>query len=336
MQLFLLYPIPLMMKSFPVPEELSGKRLDRIVLQFLGTESRAIIQKGIRAGYVRVNGAVQKPHYAAKAGDMVDIDDAAFRILAHPMLQPRDLHLPILFENEDFCIVNKPAGILTHPAANNFGPSVAEFLLFRYPDVAAVGEHSLRPGIVHRLDKDTSGVLVAARNASAYAQLKHLFQLRQITKTYQALCCGVPHPHNGIIETLIGRSSRDPRRRTTDVALARNPKSAHSHYRVAQTFGSAASFLELHPKTGRMHQIRVHLQHIGVPILGDPLYGTKQSSALSRTLGISRQMLHASDLAFTLNAIPYAFHVPLPDDFLYAMRELKGLAAPKTPAGNLD
>ena len=321
MQLFLVYPITHMMKSFSVPEELAGERLDLVVLHFSGAESRALIQKGIRAGYVRVNGAPQKSRYAVKAGDRVTTDNAALHTLAHPALQPHNQPLPILFENDDLCVINKPAGILTHPAANNFGPSVAEFLLFRYPDIATVGEHSLRPGIVHRLDKDTSGVLVAARNTRSYVQVKQIFQLRQIAKTYQALCFGIPRESVGIIETLIGRSLADPRRRTT--GASRNPKTALTQYRVIRTFGKRASLLELHPKTGRMHQIRVHLQYIGTPILGDPLYSTKPSRSFSQELGIKRQMLHASDLSFTLNAISYAFHAPLPEDFRHAIEKLE-------------
>lgn len=229
------------------------------------------------------------------------------------MIASRTIH-----EDQDFVVLDKPAGIAVHGGVSVRGKTVADWLVQHYPEVKSVGDDPRqRPGIVHRLDKDTSGVMVVARNQKAFEALKQLFKDRKIEKTYLALVVGAPKKKSGVIDASIGRSLRQATKRAAG-AQARGARTATTHYRILEKVGNY-SLLEVKPKTGRMHQIRVHLASVGCPVAGDTLYGGKK--ALIE--GLRRQFLHALRLEFSYpEGRRLRFESPLPDDL---DRVLKGL-----------
>lgn len=204
----------------------------------------------------------------------------------------------VIYEDKNFLAVWKPAGILVHPVYGKTGEVLTDWLLPRYPEIKSVGDDPAgRPGIVHRLDKDTSGILLVARNQKYFDYLKSLFKSRGIQKTYLAVVFGVPKEKNGVITGAIGIKSGTTKR---SVYSKKDAKQAETEYKVLKSFereGEKYSLLEVKPKTGRTHQIRVHLASIGNPIVGDNLYGTKTSKLKAKSL---RLMLHAFALEFNL------------------------------------
>ncbi len=243
----------------------------------------------------------------------------------------------IIFENDDFVIINKPAGLMVHAArvsgkrrgavrrmdeAPAAEPTLVDWLLGRYPGIKTVGDDpALRPGIVHRLDKATSGVMAVAKTQASFDRLKKLFQEHRMRKTYYALVSGVPKNKKGVIDAPIGIRAGSLKRSIHSSKMA---KPAVTEYSVEKTFsddrGNGFSLLKVNPKTGRTHQIRVHLASIGHPIVGDALYGTKTSRAIeiSRHRAAPRMMLHAAALEFSdgIGGSRFAFEAPLPDGFL--------------------
>lgn len=304
-------------------------RLDVFLMGVLGEKySRHRVKKGIENGAIMVNGKK-----ALKAGIKVKIGDAVVvakdKIPRHtddilPIPAP-SLRLDIVYEDTDCLVVNKPAGVLTHPTATRLKNTLAGALIARYPSIAAVGESPLRPGIVHRLDEDTSGLLVVAKTQKAFEFLKRQFMGRTVRKTYLALVDGNPAQKEGVIEYAIRPSSTNPAKRVvvkhvpprgTGIPIKSSVREAETRYRVVESFGNRFALLELHPKTGRTHQIRVHLAAIGHPVVGDTLYGSK-------TRG-TRQLLHAAHLEFIRpNHKPILLESPLPEDFLSFIKQLK-------------
>ncbi|OGZ95079.1 MAG: hypothetical protein A2847_01370 [Candidatus Sungbacteria bacterium RIFCSPHIGHO2_01_FULL_50_25] len=229
--------------------------------------------------------------------------------------------IPILFEDTNLIVLNKPAGIAVHGGPNVKGITVVDFLVRHFPEVKSVGDDPVRPGIVHRLDKDTSGIMVVARNPDAFGELKSLFKERRIEKTYLAVVCGRPKSRVGIISYSIGRDAKNPTRRGAGGGRAkiRGEREAETHYRVLKT-GGAYSLLEVTPKTGRTHQIRVHLKAIGYPIACDRVYGGKNVCCPE---GAGRQMLHAQSLSFSFpEGRRIKFEADPPDDFILAMEKI--------------
>ena len=228
--------------------------------------SRARWQELIKAGHVRVNGQIKKPHYELREDDLVD-----FEI---PPPQPtelvaQDIPLNILFEDADILVLNKPAGLVVHPAPGHSSGTLVNALLHHCKDLKGIGGEQ-RPGIVHRLDRDTSGVLVIAKNDLAMAGLSAQFKSREVRKQYAALVWGRPVPERGTIKTLVGRNPHDRKKMSAKPAAGRP---AVTHYETIQKFPEA-SFLRVRIETGRTHQIRVHLAHIGHPVVGDAQYGS--------------------------------------------------------------
>lgn len=232
------------------------------------------------------------------------------------------LSLEIVHEDPDLVVLVKPAGLVVHPGAGVRHGTLVHALLHRYPEIAAVGG-ATRPGIVHRLDKDTSGLLVVARSARAHRVLVEALRAREVKRTYTALVWGDPRQAAGVVETALGRHPKDRKRMAV---LARGGKPARTRWRVVERFG-VASHLEVGLDTGRTHQIRVHLAHLGHPVVGDPVYGGRGKKLLSlreaeRSLAgellkcLSRQALHASALELThpVTGAPLAFGSPLPED----------------------
>ena len=248
--------------------------------------------------------------------------------------------IALIHEEKDFLVLDKPAGIAVHRArllaSRRSGPdgqgarvtekTVADWLVEHYPEVTSVGdEPGVRPGIVHRLDKDTSGVMVAARNQRAFEDLKELFKTQRIRKKYLALVVGVPKKASGIVAVPVGRSVRDPMRREAG-KRARGARAAVTHYRILERL-DGYSLLEVRPETGRMHQIRVHLASIGYPVAGDRIYGGKKAAVA----GLDRQFLHASSLEFSYpEGRRWHFEASLPKDLTRVLAELRALRKRKS------
>jgi len=244
--------------------------------------------------------------------------------------------ITILYENEDILAINKPAGLIVHgdgkertKGEGKPEPTVVDWILKKYPEIETVGEKIItqngsvikRPGIVHRIDRDTSGVLLIAKNQEAFDFLKEKFKKREMKKVYRAFACGTPRDSRGVIEREIRRSKTDFRKWTSYVGRGMS-RPAITHFRLLAS-GAGVSYLELRPQTGRTHQIRVHLSSIGHPIVGDTLYGKGKETAFD----FKRVALHAMSLTFKgKGGKEIAIEAPLPDDFIKAEKELLNIA----------
>ncbi len=291
------------------------QRLDKFLAAQLPQHSRARLQGLIRSGQVLVNG---KP--AAKSGQLLQ-SGAVVEVRVPPAeaadLVPEKTQLDIIFENEDVIVVNKPAGMVVHPAAGHTRGTLIHAALGYAPEIEGVGGE-LRPGLVHRLDKDTSGLIILAKNERAQRELQEQFQSRAIDKSYIALVDGRPSTPSGRIEAPIGRDPRERKRMA--VVRAAKGRAAISEYHILEEF-TQHTLLEVNPHTGRTHQIRVHLAFIGCPVVGDRVYGRRSPS-----LPLARQFLHAARLGLRLpgeTKMRY-FEAPLPTDL---QRVLDGLHA---------
>jgi 23S rRNA pseudouridine1911/1915/1917 synthase len=235
----------------------------------------------------------------------------------------------ILYEDKDLLALDKPSGLVVHGDGKTKEPTVADWLVEKYPSIREVGEpwtapsgeQIFRPGIVHRLDRDTSGVLVVAKTQESFAHLKKQFQERLAKKTYRAFVYGIVKNDTGIIDKPIGRSTSDFRKWSAEFGARGELREAATEYKVLER-GKEATYLEAYPKTGRTHQIRVHLKSIGHSVVCDTLYAPKQKCIL----GFSRTALHAFSLEIvSFKEKPLRFEAPLPQDFLHALEELKTL-----------
>lgn len=310
--------------ELPIPFEHREKRLDVFLAQSMEFEailgrklSRSEIARGIRNGGVAVCGRSVKPSFFFTRTVSLEVFPEQFTIEDAPLLPEADLSISVIEEHEHFLIIDKSAGIQVHPSVSRENGTVVNWIIAHYQEIRTVGD-SARPGIVHRLDRDTSGLLVIARTKRSFTALKKLFKDRKIKKCYLALVFGIPKEKEGIITTPIARSARGDRQRA--VLPGRRVKGiirpAETHYRVLQTFENT-SLVEIEPRTGRTHQIRVHLSSIGHPVLGDTLYASRSSRELS--IGRSYHLLHAAALSFTLFGQKYSFESPLPKDFKEAL-----------------
>jgi len=280
------------------PSDLThGERLDKFLTDQLAAQgvvlSRVRVQSLIKEGGVRVNGALQKPAYRLEPDDQIEVTLTP-EFLAPPdanaNVQPERLPLRILYNDGQIVAVDKPAGMVVHPAAGNTHGTLVNALLAHFPQVAAVGGEN-RAGIVHRLDKDTSGVILVALSEAARLHLMAQFAARTVQKRYVALVEGAPNTLNGVINAPIGRDP-DQRKRMAVLPANRGGREAISHFNVLERFAKH-TLLEVLPHTGRTHQIRVHLAFIGCPIVGDTVYGRRKA-----TLKLSRHFLHAESLTF--------------------------------------
>lgn len=243
------------------------------------------------------------------------------------------ISIPILYEDKDLIVINKPPGISVHGGERVVGPTVADFLRERFPELSSVGDDpALRPGIVHRLDKDTSGVMIIARNQEIFTTLKELFQKRHVEKTYEAIVCGTPRERQGIVSAPIGRLVGNPRKRgvAQGKIRIRGEREAITEYKVLKS-GSSYSLVEFRPKTGRMHQIRVHARLLGCPVACDTLYGGEKvccpEGCVQPTQGETclqkRQLLHARTLSFSIfPGKRLVFEADPPEDFMFAVKQI--------------
>lgn len=253
--------------SFNVSEADAGERLDRYLVHKLSLDSRAALQKAISAGSVLVNGRSVKSSYRIRVADSIQVDLIESQS-ENSQLEPWKFPLEILYEDKHLIAIAKPAGVVTHPGAGNREKTIANAIIALRPEIADVG-HPLRPGIVHRLDKETSGVLLLAKTQSAYHQLTAMFKNRSIEKHYRAFTFGKFDRKSGRIDHALGR---DPRDRKKISVRAKHSRSAITNYTVLKQFDFAA-LLDVHIVTGRTHQIRVHLSSEHHPIVGDLKYG---------------------------------------------------------------
>jgi 23S rRNA pseudouridine1911/1915/1917 synthase len=307
----------------------AGQRLDRFLADAIGTISRARVKSLIEAGHVTRDGiARHEPAESVLAG-------AAYTVAPPPPLparpQPQDIPLAILYEDADIVVLDKPAGLVVHPAPGNPDGTLVNALLAHCGDSLTGIGGERRPGIVHRLDKDTSGVMVVAKTAEALATLSAAFAARDLDRAYLALCWGLPSPARGEIEGAIGR---DPHERKRMAMVARGGKPALTRYALQRSWHAAASLLECRLATGRTHQIRVHLASAGHPVVGDPVYLRRIPAAAARLprdqrepmLDFPRQALHAARLGFAhpRTGAPLSFTTPLPDDMAALIAMLDG------------
>ena len=293
-------------------------RIDKLLADRFPEYSRTYFQHLLEQGCVLLNGEPVKKRVIPEEGDEIEV---CFQAIPGPSLQPESIPLDILYEDEYLLAVNKPAGMVVHPAPGHWSGTFVNALL-SHCQGKVPGDDPLRPGIVHRLDKETSGVLLAAKTLAAHQKLIEMFASRSIDKLYLAICCG--KPANGVINAPIGRH---PVHRK-EMAVLSDGREAKSEIHLAAC-NDRLSLILVRPFTGRTHQIRVHLKHIGSPVLGDHVYGNDR---LNQLLDPQRHLLHAYRLTFDhpITRVPLKLCAPIPEDFKIWMQKLCGpsLCAP--------
>ncbi len=308
-----------------VPDEAAGLRIDQFLAQQFSSHSRAFIQRCIRAERVLRNDTPCRPADTVRRGDLVQVTWPAERRFC---LTPESTPLDIIYEDDDILVLNKPAGLVVHPAKGHWSGTLVHRLLGYDEDGFRQLSDEIRPGIVHRLDRDTSGALVVARTETARFALGRAFRERQVEKTYLTIAVGEFGRTTGVIRAPIGRHPRDRKRMAV---VEKGGKAAVTHYRVLATAGDL-TLVEVRIETGRTHQIRVHFAHAFHPVLGDPMYGGRQRGT---PIMVERQMLHAWKLAFPHPRTGQVreYLAPLPEDFRSALARA-GLPGPGcSPAG---
>jgi 23S rRNA pseudouridine1911/1915/1917 synthase len=293
-----------------VPEEARGTRLDRFLALLPEIGSRAVAERLVENGGVLVDGRTRPKSYRLAGGEELELEPPAPRPSG---LVAEEIDLAVPYEDEHLFVVDKPAGLVVHPAPGHAAGTLVHGLLAY--DVEG-GEEPERPGIVHRLDRDTSGLLVVARSPEAHRRLQELVQSRALTREYLALVVGRPQSRRGTIDAPIGRDRRDPMRQSLDTDT---PREAVTHFEAEELLPRHA-LLRVTLETGRTHQIRVHLEAIDLPVAGDPLYGR------AGELGLERQFLHATRLAFDhpFTGVRVDVTSPLPADLAAALAAAGG------------
>jgi len=295
-----------------------GLRLDVFLARHVETLTRSQIQLLNRSGAIRIDGRQDKAGYRIRGGETVELE---FHVLEPAPISAEQIPLQIYFEDQNLAVIEKPAGVVVHPGSGIRNGTIANALLFHFKNLSDVGGES-RPGIVHRLDKKTSGLLVVAKNNVAHARLSAAFQARKVQKTYLALVHGKPRRDTATIELPVGRHSTIRTKMTASPAKGR---AACTEYKLLEYF-RGFSWLEIKIKTGRTHQIRVHLSAIGHPVVGDDVYGERSYRELVRKFGdVNRYFLHAASLRFNHPTTGEAleFHSPLPPELQKLLEGIK-------------
>jgi len=295
-------------------DEVQAQRLDKFLVDCFPEFSRSRLQNLIKEGFVTVDGVpIRKTGTKVEAGNVINIRIPSTQPSS---LVPEAIPLDILFENEDLIVVNKPAGMVVHPGAGHETGTLVHAALAHAPEMEGIGGER-RPGVVHRLDKNTSGLILLAKNDPSHRWLQDQFRFRKVNKIYLALVDGKPPTPTGRIEAPIGRDASQ--RRQMAIVLPGKGREAFSEYRTLVAFPNH-TLLELHPITGRTHQIRLHLQFLGCPVAGDTIYGRR-----TPTVPLDRHFLHAARLTVILSgeAEPRTFEAPLPPELEQVLEKLR-------------
>lgn len=297
---------------FEITEDLEDERVDKCLSALIDSLSRSYIQKMVREGQVTVNGETVKGSYRLKTEDIV-----AFSLpeAVEPDIEPEDIALDILYEDTDVIVVNKPKGMVVHPAAGHYSGTLVNALMYHCGAQLSGINGVMRPGIVHRIDMDTTGSVIVCKNDAAHQSIAEQLKNHSITRCYHAICLGVLKDDEGIIDMPIGRHPTDRKKMAVN---ERNGKRAVTHYRVLRRF-EKYSYIECRLETGRTHQIRVHMAAIGHPLLGDETYGNAKCP-----FKLQGQVLHAKTLGFVHPTTGEYIEVdaPLPEYFVKLLEKL--------------
>jgi 23S rRNA pseudouridine1911/1915/1917 synthase len=303
----------------------SGKRLDRYIASCISDCSRSIATNLIRNGQIRVQGMVRKPGYRVKAGDEIS---GCIPPPEPVLFKPEPIPIEILHEDDEIIVINKQPGLVVHPAPGHHSGTLVNALLHHCPKLNGIGGE-LRPGIVHRIDKDTSGVLVVAKNDRAHIHLSRQFKSRRVKKMYLALVYGKMESDSGSVSLPIGRHPVDRKKMSTN---SRKSRIAETTWQIIERF-ERASLIEVNLKTGRTHQIRVHCAAINHPVMGDKVYGPRKTGrtapySKSQFESVPRQMLHAWRIVLThpVTEEIVSFEAPIPSDMQAVMTALRQIS----------
>lgn len=298
------------MKKIIITKNNSGERTDRFLVREFFSYTRGEIIRNIKSRNVLVNGKEIKPSHTLKEGDVIEINipEKTAGIIAK-----KNVKFKIIFKNVNFVVIDKPAGVQVHPSEKNETDTLVSGLLYKFPEIGTVGdEPQNRPGIVHRLDKDTSGVMLVARNQKTFQKLKEKFANHEIQKTYWALTHGKLENKKGIIDKPLARARNYKKQTIANEKTKTTIREALTEYEVLKEM-EKYSLVELKPKTGRTHQIRIHLSSLGHPIVGDEKYKLRN---IKTKKSVARHLLHAKKIKFDLDGQNFEFEVGLPEDFL--------------------
>ena len=300
------------MKKYIINEEYKNVRLDKVISVFDEDLSRAMIQKLLEQEKIKVNGKKEKASYKTKLGDVIEVEDVIPKEIE---LKAQDIPLDIIYEDSDIIVVNKPKGMVVHPANGNPDGTLVNAVMNICKDSLSGIGGEIRPGIVHRLDKDTSGLLIVAKNDKAHINLSEQIKNREITKKYIALVRGVIKENHATIDMPIARSDKDRKK----MAVKKDGKNAVTHFNVIKKY-NGYTLLDIKIDTGRTHQIRVHLSEIGYPIVGDFVYSNGKNP-----FGVVGQMLHAKSLEFKhpITGKQMKLEAPLPEYFEQILNKLE-------------
>ena len=302
-------------QEFIVEAEQDGERLDRYLTLIYADQSRSFFQKLIKGGHVRINDKeITKAGYVLTVGDVVAASIPEAQSVA---IEAEDIPLDILYEDADVLIVNKPKGMVVHPSAGHYSGTLVNAIMYHCSDSLSGINGEIRPGIVHRIDMDTTGALIVCKNDTAHTDIAEQIKEHTVTRKYRGIVCGVVKDEEGTIEGAIGRH---PTQRKKMAINEKNGKPAITHYKVLQRFAKY-TYMEFQLETGRTHQIRVHMSSIGHPLLGDQLYGNPKNLAMK---GLQGQTLHAMIIGFIHPSTHeyMEFEAPLPEYFQNLLNKL--------------
>ena len=300
------------MKEYIIQSDKQNIRLDKVIAILDQELSRSMIQKMLDEGKILVNGKLEKASYKTKLNDKISVEEVIAREIE---LKAQDIPVEVIYEDSDIIVVNKPKGMVVHPANGNPDGTLVNAIMNICKDSLSGIGGEIRPGIVHRIDKDTSGLLIIAKNDKAHINLSEQIKNREITKKYVALVRGVIKENNATIDMPIGRSDKDRKK----MSVRKDGKNAVTHFDVIKRY-NGYTYLDIKIDTGRTHQIRVHLAEIGYPIVGDGVYSNGRNP-----FGVEGQMLHAKSLEFRhpITGEILKLEAPLPEYFEEVLKELE-------------
>lgn len=303
------------LEEYTVEEKLSGMRLDKFLTEIYPEQTRSFLQKLVKSGEIKVNGKS-----VTKAGFVVERGDQVYASIPAPQaveIEAENIPLDILYEDADVLIVNKPKGMVVHPSAGHYSGTLVNAIMYHCADSLSGINGEIRPGIVHRIDMDTTGALIICKNDAAHVDIAEQIKEHTVTRRYRGIVCGIVKEDEGTIEGAIGRH---PTQRKKMAINEKNGKPAITHYKVLQRFAKY-TYIEFCLETGRTHQIRVHMASIGHPLLGDELYGNPKNLAMK---GLQGQTLHAMVIGFVHPSTHeyMEFEAPLPEYFQKLLQKL--------------